>query len=127
MQGLARVTDGTNVVTLRGRIDDAAASRLGQTLAVRGPAGTGLILDMSEVSFLGAAGITILADTAVRLRENGELFAIVIGERFDAVLHAIERTSLHRDIRLFDTVDHALAAAARRLQADDTIWLGRRP
>lgn len=126
MQRLALATDGTDVVTMRGRIDDAAASWLEQTLAVR-QSRTALILDMSEVSFLGAAGLTILANTAVRLRENDELFAIVIGERFDAVLHAIERTSLHRDIRLFDTVDHALAAAARRLQADDTIWLGRRP
>jgi anti-sigma B factor antagonist len=127
MPRLAWATNGINVVTMGGRIDDAAAWRLEHALAGLEPSSTGLVLDMSEVSFLGGAGLTILADTAARLRENGELFAIVIGECFDAVLHAIERTPLHQDVRLFDTVDHALAAAARRLQDDDTIWLGRRP
>jgi anti-sigma B factor antagonist len=127
MPRLAWATDEINVVTMGGRIDDAAAWRLERALAGLEPSRTGLVLDMTEVSFLGTAGLMILADTAARLRENGELFAIVIGERFDAVLHAIEQTSVHQDIRLFDTVDHALAAATRRLQDDDTIWLGRRP
>jgi anti-anti-sigma factor len=61
--------DGFVVVRARGEIDVACSTQLGRALAAFG--GRPLVLDLSQVSYLDAAGIAVVVDTDRRLRQRG--------------------------------------------------------
>jgi anti-anti-sigma factor len=105
MQWSARVVNGCTVLTVSGSIHGADAARL--QLLLR-PA-TGLVLDLREVTFLDPVGLDVLADVASRFADQPWPLAIVIGNRHQQVLRVIEDAHLQA-LRLFDTVEHAVAA-----------------
>jgi len=106
MQWSARVANGCTVLAISGAINKADASRLKLLL---GPP-TSLVVDMREITFLGPAGLDVLADAAVKLANQPWPLAIVIGDDHTQVLRAIQDAHLQQTLRLFDTVEHALAA-----------------
>jgi len=110
-----RYVDGAAVLTVSGAIDSPASAReLDRLLGRHGDGGDRLVLDMVEVTALGPAALAALAGAASRIEYRGGL-VIVIGERHDVVLRAVEKAQLLAILRLFDSVEHALAAAAPRL------------
>jgi len=100
------------VVTVSGAVDTAGAARLERILAPKSMYRTRLVVDMSEVTLLGPAGLAVLAEAASRL-DNRPL-AVVVGDRHDAVLCAIENAQLQQTLRLFDTSEHAIAGTSPR-------------
>ncbi|HEX4360989.1 MAG TPA: STAS domain-containing protein [Pseudonocardia sp.] len=110
-----RYVDGAVVLTVSGAVDSPTAVRELERLLFRhGDSGDRLVLDMIDVTALGSAALALLAGAASRLDYRGSQ-VIVIGERHDVVLRAVEKAQLLTTLRLFDSVEHALAAAAPRL------------
>jgi anti-anti-sigma factor len=62
-------SDGIVVVRARGEIDIASSPQLGRALLAFD--GRPVVLDLSRVSFLDAAGIAVVVQTDRRLRERG--------------------------------------------------------
>jgi anti-anti-sigma factor len=102
------------VVTVSGAVDTAGAARLERILAPKSMYRTRLVVDMSEVTLLGPAGLAVLAEAASRLDNQHRLLAVVVGDRHNAVLHAIENAQLQQTLRLFDTSEHAIAGTSPR-------------
>jgi anti-anti-sigma factor len=112
-----RFVDGAAVLTVSGAIDSpASATELDRLLCRHGDGGARLVLDMVDVTALGSPALTVLAEHASRMFFRGSI-VIVIGERHDVVLRAVEKAQLLATLRLFDSVEHALAAGARRLSS----------
>ena len=107
MQWSARVASGCTVLTVSGPINGVDASRLKMLL---NPPTSCLVIDMREVTFLGVAGLDVVTAVASRLTNHPWPLAIVIGDRNPQVLRAVKDVQLQQPLRLFDTVEHALAA-----------------
>lgn len=103
-------TAGTVVVVeVCGEIDLATADRVAAAVEA-GLAGapTALVLDLTEVSFLDSAGLSLLARAHMAAGERTP-FRVVATQR--AVLNPIQLTGMDKMLNLFDTVAGALAAA----------------
>lgn len=103
--------DGATVLTIAGDVRTPATAVELEYLLAHLPDLETLVLDLAEVTALGTAGLSVLARAAART-EHG--LVIVIGEQHDVVLRAVESAHLLSSVRLFDTLEHALRAAAPR-------------
>lgn len=75
----------------------------------RHPAGVSrVILDLTEVQFLGSAGLSILVEHHASCQRDGIGFGVVAPRH--AVRRALEITALDQVIPLYDTVSDALRA-----------------
>jgi anti-anti-sigma factor len=110
MNWSSRAADGCTLLTVCGSIDKTDASRLKLLMRPNGVSGT-LVVDLSEVTFLGPAGLDVLANAAGQLGSSAWPLAIVVGDCNAQVLRAIEDAHLQQPLRVFKTVGHALAAA----------------
>ncbi|MFR9749989.1 STAS domain-containing protein [Nocardia sp. 004] len=97
---------GAVIVTVHGEIDMASApslqSALDEALRAASPA---IVVDMSDVGFLGSAGLSVLL-AASEATGTGGLRVVPS----DAARRPIEVTALDRLLMVFDTVADALAA-----------------
>ncbi|WP_037075784.1 STAS domain-containing protein [Pseudonocardia spinosispora] len=108
IRGSSEQIDGQTVLTIAGKVDTAMAAAQFEYLIAHAPGCGRLVLDLTDVSAFGRAGAAVLARTS-RGDERG--LAVVIGERHDAVLRAAETASIMIRVRLFDSLEYALAAA----------------
>ena len=102
------------MVSVAGEIDLATAPVLQDALdGVLTVYPTALIIDLSEVEFLGSAGLQILAATHDKLKDSTRLAVVADGP---ATSRPIQLTGLNEIFTLFSTLDEALAAmqTARR-------------
>jgi anti-anti-sigma factor len=99
---------GHVLVTVSGEIDIATAAQLRDRLA--GPVGgrRQVIVDLSRVSFIDAAGAGVLADAAARAAARGASFQLATAGR--QVRRVLALTGLDRSIPLAATVAEARAA-----------------
>jgi anti-anti-sigma factor len=76
-----RPSPGTAVVVVRGEVDQLTAPRLTEMFAsrLRGTLRT-LVVDLSKVDFLGAAGLSALIYADLFARQSGVAFRIVTGD-----------------------------------------------
>jgi anti-anti-sigma factor len=82
-------------VVLVGRFDAAGAEVAAQPLARLASAKQGLIIDMSEVSFISSIGIQHLASAAkAQLRRGGRLVLLNPNDQVAEVLKVAELTTL---------------------------------
>ncbi|WP_051022565.1 STAS domain-containing protein [Nocardia pneumoniae] len=100
-----RSADDAVIVTVHGEIDMASAPRLQSALdeALRN-APPAVVVDMSNVGFLGSAGLSVLV-AASEAAGSGALRVVPS----DAARRPIELTALDRLLTVFDTVEDALA------------------
>ena len=100
--------DGCTVLSVRGDIDLATAPALqeavGDVLAEAPPA---LILDLSDVDFLGSVGMTILV-TAHESQRPDRAFAVVA--RGPGTSRPLQLTKLDEIFAIFGSLDEALEA-----------------
>lgn len=68
-----------------------------------------LILDLTQVSFLGSAGLATVITAATKLDQQGASLHLVVG-RQHAVLRALEITGLDKLLPLHETLDDALTS-----------------
>ncbi|MFJ9348234.1 STAS domain-containing protein [Streptomyces sp. NPDC101237] len=85
-----RTLDGTTVMTLHGEIDLKTSIPLMSRLDARtaGPC-PDLVLDLSRVSFIDCAGLSVLCRALNRVRaRHGRLLLVTDSGRFRRILHA---------------------------------------
>jgi anti-sigma B factor antagonist len=95
--------DGDVVLTARGDIDVATAPQLHAALATArsrpgGSAGGRVVVDLSQVTFLGAAGLRVLLAAARRARGLGD--DLVLRDPRPIVLRLLEVTGMAHAFRV---------------------------
>ncbi|BAD54997.1 MULTISPECIES: STAS domain-containing protein [Nocardia] len=110
-EGASRVLDvqvrsenGTEIVTVHGEVDMASAPQLQAALEDAQRGGNPLVVDMSDVGFLGSAGLSALL--VVSEAAQPQRLRVVAS---DAVRRPIELTALDKLLAVYDTLDAALA------------------
>ncbi|AHH16803.1 putative anti-anti-sigma factor [Nocardia nova SH22a] len=100
-----RRTDSAVIVTVHGEVDMNSAPQLQSALdeALRENAAA-IVLDMSEVGFLGSAGLSVLLTVS---QDETSALRVVPSP---AVRRPIEVTALDKLLELFPSVEAALAA-----------------
>ena len=114
MNRLARleVDDGQGVPVARvvGEMDASNVQEVGRGLleAVSNQA-HGLVIDLSETSYLDSAGVHLLFDTAERLRRRQiKLHLVAPPESF--VTDVLRVTSLPDGVEMYETIEEAMGA-----------------
>lgn len=102
------------VVTVAGEVDVLTAARLRAAIV----AGFGklregeiLVVDLTDVTFLGSAGLQALVEVTQVARQRREPLRVVV-DNTRPVIRPIELTGLDDLLALFDTVDDALRPAS---------------
>jgi len=95
---------GTAVVTVRGELDLLTAPRLAEMLGcrLRGTLRL-LIVDLSGLDFLAAAGLSVLASARLRAEQHGIGLWVVTGSNH-CVTRALTATGLDRELSLSHTI-----------------------
>lgn len=97
--------DGATVIAARGEIDILSVPLLQSSLEQAHDDGVDVVVDMSEVGFMGSAGLSALLGAA----EGAEPQKLrVVASR--AVRRPIEVTGLDKVLAVFATLDDALAS-----------------
>jgi anti-sigma B factor antagonist len=102
--------DGIAVLAIRGELDMSSSAAfkcaISEALAGRPQA---LVIDLSDVEFLGSAGISVLLEARDRVGD-GDQFAVVTGGPVTG--RTIEVLALGELLCVRETVDEALSAVA---------------
>jgi anti-anti-sigma factor len=105
---IERDENGVAVYVLEGRIDTAGAVDL--DLALQAAAASGkskMILDMSEVRYIGSAGLRTMADVLTKNQKaGGDLKLVALNRKVERVLRII---GFDKFFSIYDAVDEALA------------------
>ena len=105
-----KVADDVVVLHVTGEIDLLTANVLGERLRENlEPASRVLVLDLTEVTFLGSAGLAEIVSASQAGADRGAKLLLVATNR--AVLRPLEVTGLLSLFTVYDTVDAALATA----------------
>ena len=103
-----RPLPGGTVVHVRGEIDMLSAAPLRQECAGRlDGADALLVLDLSEVTFLGSSGLSVLAETAELAKARNKRFRLVY--QGPIVGNPLAVTGMDAEFDSYDTLDRALA------------------
>ena len=97
------------VLTVTGELDTLTSARFGQRAATLLAERPDLIIDLSQVQFLGSSALQVLIGTNDTATTGHGQLHIVTGEQ-RIVLRAITITALDRVLRLHPDLDTALAA-----------------
>ena len=88
------------LVTARGDLDSATAGELATLLADRlWATPESLVVDLSEVDFLGVAGVRVLLHAALQAEQNGTRLLVVTGPN-PTLRRALRVTEADRRLRL---------------------------
>jgi anti-sigma B factor antagonist len=99
--GLAAIDDGsTRVLRASGEIDILSAPALRDVLLTALDAVPSVVLDLSEVSFLGSSGLAVLVEAREQAQRDGRQLRLVRPSRI--VARALEATGL---LELFEVSD----------------------
>ena len=103
---------GTSVVSVSGEIDVSTAPLFEKRLseAVEERMAGGIVVDLSEVTFMDSTALNALVHCFERQRARLEGFAVVAAD--SRVTTLLEVTRLDRLLRVFPTREAALAALA---------------
>jgi anti-sigma B factor antagonist len=105
------VSDTIHVVSPSGEVDAATAPQLGRRLLSLADEGkTGLVVDLSSVTFMDSTGIGVLLDALRRLTARRGRLALVCPT--DRILRPFEITGLVGYLNVFGTREEALGAVA---------------
>ena len=107
---------GWQVIAVVGELDLAAAPRVRQAVvrALGSPAlaaTSHVVLDLGAVDFIDSSGLGVVIGAKRRVRSAGGELRVVVAE--PQVRRVFALTDLDRILPLFDTIDAALAPAAR--------------
>lgn len=107
-----REVDGAVVVAVTGEVDLDTAPRLREAVAValdEAASGT-CVLDLTDVTYLGSAGLTALVDATREAASRREPLRIVVDAN-RPVIRPIEITGLDQVLHLYHSVEEAMAAS----------------
>ncbi|RSN22077.1 anti-sigma factor antagonist [Streptomyces sp. WAC 05977] len=98
------------IVAAAGEIDLATAGRLERALSGRLPVAT--VLDLSEVGFLGVAGLRVIESAAARARSENRTTGVVTDAR--PVLRLLQLFGVDSHIPVYRHLDHAILEVPNR-------------
>jgi anti-sigma B factor antagonist len=106
-----RTVDQATVITAEGDIDLRTAPSLRDAVitTVDQIASGPYVLDLTNVTFLGSAGLTTLLAAHSHVTAQGDVLRIVVDAN-RPVIRPIELTGLDMTLNLYHTVDEALRA-----------------
>jgi len=101
---------GAVLVTIAGELDMLTTPRLRAAVsgALEEAGGEPVVLDLTEVTFLGSHGLAALVEAVRRAERRGGPLRIVV-DNARPVIRPIELTGLDDVLALFGTVEEALA------------------
>ncbi|HYQ67863.1 anti-sigma factor antagonist [Actinophytocola sp.] len=105
------------ILTVEGDVDGLTAPRLSSAIgeAFRALAGRTLVLDLTQVRFLGSVGLRTLRDSAHEAaRHEGFQPLRVVVDHTRPVIRPIEIVGLDQILALYHTVEDAIAAGDLR-------------
>ncbi|MFJ8910169.1 STAS domain-containing protein [Amycolatopsis sp. NPDC102389] len=105
-----RWNDDLLVIAAAGEIDLATAGRLER--ALRGRLPTATVLDLTEVGFLGVAGLRVIESAAARARTERRSTGVVADTR--PVLRLLHLFAVDTQIPVYRHLDHAILEVANR-------------
>ncbi|PRX50377.1 anti-sigma B factor antagonist [Prauserella shujinwangii] len=101
------------VVSVDGEVDLGTAPQLAARLAEQlAPPPAYLVVDLSQVAFLGAAGLNVLADAARDAAELGTPLRVVVGGQRQ-IRRLLRLCGLDDALPAFETVDDAVRPIPR--------------
>ena len=106
----AEPAEGTVVLAIAGEIDVAHADAVRRAAEPRLGRGVRLVLDLTDLTYLGSHGIAVLADLDVAARARSGVLVVVTGAENKAVLRPVALTAMDQVLRLVPTLDVALAS-----------------
>jgi anti-sigma B factor antagonist len=111
----SRVVEGTLVLEVAGEVDLDTAPQLqaGIIDAIERTSGAACIVDLTHVSYLGSAGLTVLLASTRHAEARSRSLPIVVDSN-RPVIRPIELTGMDDDLRLFHSVEEALRATRGR-------------
>ncbi len=102
--------DGVLLARIAGEVDASNADALGQALLARIPnTASGLILDMSAVTFLESTGIQLLFDLGSRLASRRQRFCTVVPPDSE-ILRALQMASFESQVTIYADAEEAIAS-----------------
>ncbi len=104
-----RNEQGIQVIVLKGEVDMHSAPGLRERLLAALQQPVGLIVDMSEVSFIDSSGIAILVEGYKRAKQHSQRFSLA-GVKA-APMQVLQLTRLDKVFPLFMDVSSAVNAA----------------
>jgi anti-sigma B factor antagonist len=101
------VDESTHVIALKGEVDAMTAPQVGRRLLSLTDEGkTGLVVDLSRVTFMDSTGIGVLLNAVKQLaKRHGSLALVCPNER---VMRPFEVTGLVSYLQIFGTREEAL-------------------
>lgn len=99
------------MVVASGELDGLTVPRLREALAesVRSVESDTLVLDLTEVEFLGSLGLRALVEIAADAEANDKGLRVVVDSQ-RPVVRPIVLSGLDRELDLYDSLDDALSA-----------------
>ncbi len=102
------------VMSISGEIDLSNSDALrGEILPAVASDGSGMVLDLTEATYLDSSGIRLLFDLAEGLHSRGQRLVLVVSEAA-LVRRVVVLTKLEDAVALVDTVDDGLAMLDNR-------------
>ncbi|MFR9806804.1 STAS domain-containing protein [Pseudonocardia sp. RS010] len=98
----------TVVLAVAGEIDVAHAEAVRRAAEPRLGRGVRLVLDLSDLTYLGSHGIAVLADLDDAARARSATLVVVTGAANAAVLRPVTLTAMDQVLRLAPTLAAAL-------------------
>jgi anti-sigma B factor antagonist len=109
------VVEGALVLEVAGEVDLDTAPQLHAAItdAIDRTSGGACIVDLTEVGYLGSAGLTVLLASTRHAEARSRSLPIVVDSN-RTVIRPIELTGIDDVLRLFHSVDEALRAIRGR-------------
>jgi anti-sigma B factor antagonist len=118
MLGSEQAAAGVEVVVVRGEHDLATAGELRGSIETAAGRATGVVVDLSQATFIDSAVLQVLLSGRDRADEAGIGYVIALGDGTGhAVRRLLELTGLDRRLPLADSRDAAVEAATPRASA----------
>ncbi|OZE19391.1 anti-anti-sigma factor [Rhodococcus sp. 05-2255-1e] len=101
------VHDATTVITVRGELDlDTIPHLSAAAFPAADAAERGLVVDMTDVSFLSSSAITVLVRVSDRLPESSRMALVAVD---GVVVRPVQLSGIDRVMATFTTVPEAVA------------------
>jgi anti-anti-sigma factor len=101
--------DGIVVAHIEGEVDMSNATELGAAIAAElGNAAMGVVIDLTEVTYLDSAGIHVVYELRARVQSRGQDIRLVVAPE-SAIESTLDYADVPRTIGVARTVQDALA------------------
>ncbi len=111
----ASEVDGVLVVAIAGEVDIANIDGVAEVIYAQPNSDNGLVIDLTEVSYLDSSAVSLLHDLAMRLRGRAQRL-VVVSPQGTPPRRILELTALHTNAAVTD-----LLAEAIRLLGDSAL------